>query len=39
MGQIAEGLAPEGDGLVYVEVLDPERLAQVRAVTAPIAGE
>ena len=37
--QVAERLGPGGDGTVYVELLDRERLAQVRAVTAPITGE
>ena len=37
--QVAERLGPGGDGTVYVELLDRKRLAQVRAVTAPITGE
>jgi hypothetical protein len=38
-GRIAEDLGPAEGGTVYVEVLDPERLAQVRAVAAPVVGE
>jgi hypothetical protein len=37
--RIAEDLGPAEGGTVYVEVLDPKRLAQVRAVAAPVAGE
>ena len=39
VGQIAERLTPGEDGTVYAELLDPKRLAEVRAVTAPIVGE